>query len=83
MSVVTSGIGGSSMYENGYNVQIPGSVTGTAVTENPPGAVFRIYGFGNANGGVLLAQEVVVVLYSKLSLTLIKPLDNVYLQLSL
>jgi hypothetical protein len=52
MSVVTSGIGGSSMYENGYNVQIPGPVTGTAVTENPPGALFRIYGFGNANGGV-------------------------------
>ena len=52
MSVVTSGIGGSSMYENGYNVQIPGPVTGTAVTENPPGALFRIYGFGNADGGI-------------------------------
>ena len=52
MSVVTSGIGGSAMYENGYNVQIPGPVTGTAVTENPPGALFRIYGFGNAEGGV-------------------------------
>ena len=52
MSVVTSGIGGSAMYENGYNVQIPGPVTGTAVTENPPGALFRIYGFGNADGGV-------------------------------
>ena len=40
------------MYENGYNVQIPGPVTGTAVTENPPGALFRIYGFGNADGGI-------------------------------
>ena len=52
MSVVTSGIGGSAMYENGYNIQIPGPVTGTAVTENPPGPLFRIYGFGNADGGV-------------------------------
>ena len=52
MSVVTSGIGGSSLYENGYNIQIPGPVTGTAVTENPPGALFRIYGFGNADGGL-------------------------------
>ena len=31
-------------------------VTGTAVTENPPGALFRIYGFGNANGGVLMRK---------------------------
>ena len=47
MSVVTSGVGGSAMFENGYNVQIPElSVTGIAVTENPPGIVFRIYGFG-------------------------------------
>ena len=42
MSVVTSGIGWNSKYENGYNFQIPGPVTGTAVTENPPGALIRI-----------------------------------------
>ena len=52
MSVVTSGVGGSSLFENGYNQQIPGPVTGIAVTENPPGPVFRIYGFGNAEGGI-------------------------------
>ena len=52
MSVVTSGVGGSSLFENGYNQQIPGPVTGIAVTENPPGPVFRIYGFGNPEGGI-------------------------------
>ncbi len=52
MSVVTAGVGGSSLFENGYNQQIPGPVTGIAVTENPPGSIFRLYGFGNAEGGV-------------------------------
>ena len=52
MAAVTSGVGGSSMFENGYNVQIPGPVTGTAVTQNPPGAVFVLYGFGSIDGGV-------------------------------
>tara|TARA_B100000575_G_scaffold289386_1_gene291086 strand:+ start:2408 stop:11542 length:9135 start_codon:yes stop_codon:yes gene_type:complete len=52
MAAVTSGVGGSSLFENGYNVQIPGPVTGTAVTENPPGPVFRIYGFGSVDGGL-------------------------------
>ncbi len=52
MAVKTSGVGGSAMYENGYNIQIPGPVTGTAVTENPPGPLFRLYGFGMAEGGV-------------------------------
>ena len=52
MSVVTSGVGGSSLFENGYNQQIPGPVTGIAVTENPPGSIFRLYGFGNAEGGI-------------------------------
>ena len=52
MSVVTSGTGSSAMYENGYNIQIPGPVTGIAVTENPPGPAFRFYGFGMAEGGV-------------------------------
>ena len=52
MAVKTSGVGGSAMYENGYNIQIPGPVTGIAVTENPPGPAFRFYGFGMAEGGV-------------------------------
>ena len=52
MAAVTSGVGGSSMFENGYNVEIPGPVTGTAVTQNPPGAVFVLYGFGSIDGGV-------------------------------
>jgi len=52
MAAKASGVGGSAMFENGYNVQIPGPVTGTAVTENPPGIVFRIYGFGTVEGGV-------------------------------
>ena len=52
MAAVTSGVGGSALFENGYNVQIPGPVTGTAVTQNPPGAVFTLYGFGSADGGV-------------------------------
>ena len=52
MAAVTSGVGGSSLFENGYNVQIPGPVTGTAVTQNPPGAVFTLYGFGSADGGL-------------------------------
>ena len=52
MAAKASGVGGSAMFENGYNVQIPGPVTGTAVTENPPGVVFRIYGFGTVEGGV-------------------------------
>ena len=52
MSVVTSGVGGSAMFENGYNVQIPGPVTGTAVTQNPPGAVFTLFGFGSVDGGL-------------------------------
>ena len=52
MGVKTAGIGGSAMFENGYNVQIPGPVTGIAVTENPPGPLFRLYGFGMAEGGV-------------------------------
>ena len=52
MAAVTSGVGGSSMFENGYNVQIPGPVTGTAATQNPPGAVFVLYGFGSIDGGV-------------------------------
>ena len=52
MAVVTSGVGGSSLFENGYNVQIPGPVTGVAVTQNPPGAQFVLYGFGNPDGGL-------------------------------
>ena len=52
MAARSSGIGGSAMFENGYNVQIPGPVTGTAVTANPPGDQFRIYGFGNPDGGL-------------------------------
>ena len=52
MAARSSGIGGSAIFENGYNVQIPGPVTGTAVTANPPGDQFRIYGFGNPNGGL-------------------------------
>ena len=52
MAARSSGIGGSAMFENGYNVQIPGPVTGTAVTANPPGDLFRIYGFGNIDGGL-------------------------------
>ena len=47
MSVVTAGVGGSSLFENGYNQQIPGPVTGIAVTENPPGSIFRLYRFLN------------------------------------
>ena len=52
MAAVTSGIGGSTMFENGFNVQIPGPVTGTATTQNPPGPQFVLYGFGNPDGGV-------------------------------
>ena len=51
MAATTSGIGGSAMFENGYNVQIPGPVTGVAVTSNPI-VVYRWYGFGNPNGGL-------------------------------
>ena len=51
MAATTSGIGGSAMFENGYNVQIPGPVTGTAVTSNPI-VVYRWYGFGNPEGGL-------------------------------
>ncbi len=51
MSVVTSGTGSSAMYENGYNVQIPGPVTGVAVTSNPI-VVYRWYGFGSPDGGL-------------------------------
>ncbi len=51
MSVVTSGTGSSAMYENGYNVQIPGPVTGTAVTSSPI-VQFRWYGFGSPDGGL-------------------------------
>ena len=52
MAVVTSGVGGSTLFENGFNVQIPGPVTGVAVTQNPPGAQFVLYGFGNPDGGL-------------------------------
>ena len=52
MAAVTSGIGGSTLFENGFNVQIPGPVTGTGVTQNPPGPQFVLYGFGNPDGGV-------------------------------
>ena len=51
MAATTSGIGGSAMFENGFNVQIPGPVTGTAVTSFPI-VVYRWYGFGNIDGGL-------------------------------
>ena len=51
MAASTSGIGGSAMFENGYHVQIPGPVTGVAVTSNPI-VVYRWYGFGNPDGGL-------------------------------
>lgn len=46
MNVTTSGTGSSAMYENGYNVEIPGPVTGVGTTANPI-VTFRWYGFGN------------------------------------
>ena len=51
MAAVSSGVGGSAMFENGYNVEIPGPVTGTAVTAFPI-VVFKWYGFGNPEGGL-------------------------------
>ena len=46
MNVTTSGTGSSAMYENGYNVEIPGPVTGVGTTANPI-VTFKWYGFGN------------------------------------
>ena len=78
MSVVTSGIGGSSMYENGYNVQIPGNRY--CCNRKSSRRLYSEYMDLEMQMEVFLAQEEVVVdLYSKLSLTLTKPQDNVYL----
>ena len=51
MSVAHSGYGGSAMYENGYNNQIPGPVTGVSTTANPI-VVYKIFGFGSPDGGL-------------------------------
>ena len=53
MTAVTSGVGGSAMFENGYNVEIPeGGVTGTSLTSGFPIVTFKVFGFGMAEGGI-------------------------------
>ena len=81
MAARSSGIGGSAMFENGYNVQIPGPVTGTAVTANPPGMInLESMDLEILMVDYLASPPEVQVLDSKSSLTLIKLLDSVYLQ---
>ena len=53
MTAVTSGVGGSAMFENGYNVEIPeGGVTGTSLTSGFPIVTFKVFGFGMMEGGI-------------------------------
>ena len=50
MSVVTAGVGGSALYENGYNNSVSG-VTGVSTTANPI-VLYKLFGFGSPDGGL-------------------------------